>query len=476
MADYPGLEQYIVQEARNQISSRATAPSSYEMVVEDYDNGTHHVYELLCLLPPAVIRSLIANTLPFDIIHDPDVKRFFDAHMAIKKADPCAGVYVQWMSHAPGTVMSHAGADKEGKFLSANQVAQMLGLVEGYLDNKPTSQAVNDGIDRAFNPKWHSSMERARTISDDALPKARDWVRIVRQQYCTGIDPAKMDSAFLRVPMEVGWAQDIAKRIKGHNSAGDTPPLLYLINAIRQTVSQGLSFIKQEAFLFPVPFEEDTPLYKIAEILGSILCSSYHFHGGYNTDLGGKFDAPTYGEDHSVWCNSEAAYLSRLKWGHVGSGLRHVHDQFENLTAARNLPAMRAEHAKEKAAYNERKQEVHQEVETYKQVRKEEGRLQGEYDQAKAEAATRTTGLAANWLSLPNSERVNRAYQRQRVWEYLDMDESVEEEFAEAVAEEIEAFDEVLVDEVIKAHSEASARVRQETEDARERLRKEKEK
>ena len=108
-----------------------------------------------------------------------------------------------------------------------------------------------------------------------------------------------------------------------------------------------------------MPFKEDTPLYKLTEIVALILLSSYYFHSGYNTTLAGGSNTPRRGEDDPVWYNSENAYLSRLEWGHVGSGLRHLHDQFENLAATRNLPAMRAEHAKEKAAYNERKQEVH---------------------------------------------------------------------------------------------------------------------
>ena len=61
----------------------AIAPRLYKLVVEDWDNGIHYIYELLRLLPPAIIRSLIANTLPFDIIHDLDVKAFFEAYIAI---------------------------------------------------------------------------------------------------------------------------------------------------------------------------------------------------------------------------------------------------------------------------------------------------------------------------------------------------------------------------------------------------------
>ena len=468
MANILGLQEYIVQEARSRVSSKLIPPRSYEMIVEDWDNRTHHVYELLRLLPPAVIRSLIANTLPFDAIRDPEVKSFFEAHMTINETDPCAGIYVQWMAHAPGTLFD-PGADTEGKFLNSNQVAQVLGLVEGYLDNKPASHDVNNSIDRAFNPAWVSHRNRAKPIVDETLRKAQDWVGIVRKQYCTGIDSNKSNNAFLRVPMEVGWAQDIPKRIKGHNTAAGTPPLLYLINATRRKLFPSSPFLKQQAFLFPVPFEEDTPLYKIAEILGSILCSSYHIYGGYNAHLAGGSNTPTRGEDHQVWYNSEEAYLSRLKWGYIGSGLRHVHDMLGQLAAARKLPAMRKAHAEEKAAYEERLGE-------YKLIRSKEQRLQEDYQNAKAEAAKRTTGAAADWLSLENGKRITRAIQRQRVWEYLTMDEGTGREYLEALEDEVLKFDGALVDEVIKQYEEANARCRQKNEEDRERRRKEKEK
>lgn len=253
---YTRLQDYIVREAKSRIDRRETAPRSYELIVEDYNQGQNQVYHLLRLLPPAVIRSLICNTLPFDIIHGPEVRKFFDAHMVIKEASPCAGIYVQWIASAPTSSVTEQGADREGKFLSSNQVARMLNLVEGYLDNQPASQAVNDSIDRTYNPNWQSgkARERGKVIKDETERNVREWVDTVRRQYCTNIDPAKIHDAFLRVPMEVGWAEDVPKRINQHSMAAATPALLYLVNAIMRKEFGGTAgMIKQEALLFPCP-------------------------------------------------------------------------------------------------------------------------------------------------------------------------------------------------------------------------------
>ena len=467
VADYTGLQEYIVEKARSQVSSESNPPRSYEMIVEDWDNGIHHIYELLRLLPPAVIRSLIANTLPYDIIHDSEVKRFYEAHMAINESSPCAGIYAQWIAHARDPMIAH-DPEERGKFLSSTQVETMLHLAEGYLDNEPASKAVNDSIDRTYNQNWRSSSQRAKPAKDETLRKAREWIDIVRRQYCTGIDPSKANEAFVRVPMEVGWAHDIKKRIGGHNTAAGTPILLYLVHAIKRKTWTLSTLVKNGALVFPVPVEEDTPLYKIAEILGSLLCSSYHFHGGYNTHLAGDSNTTMPSEDDPVWYTSEEAYLSRLKWGHLDDERNFLNEQHENLARARELPAMRKAHADEKAAYEER-------VEALNAETKKLDKLRLEYDQLKAKAATLSTGPVAKWLSPAYRERLNIARQRQRVWEYLDMGESHPKDEVETAAAEIDKFDPELVADVIEKHAQAHARVRQQIEDALERRREEKE-
>lgn len=465
---YLGLQEYIVRDARNQIASRTTAPRSYELIVEDCDKGNHHVYELLRLLPPAVIRSLIANTLPLGVIHEPEVRRLFDAHMAIKESDPCAGIYVQWIAHAPRTVVNPAGAATEAKFLDSTQVARMLSLVEGYLDNQLASQAANNSIDRQYNPNWKPSRRRAKEIKGETLQRVQEWVKVTRRQYCTNIDSAKDKDAFLRVPMEVGWAQDIPKRIKEHNKADNTPPLLYLVNAIRKKEFGMSSLIKQDAFLFPVPYEVDTPLYKIAEILGSILCSSYYFYGGYNAHLAGGSNTPTRGEDHMVWYNSECAYLNRLKWGHLGSGLSHLQDRSRDLASAQELPAMRTKRADQEAAYNAMMMRKDDAVAKYQGL--------SEKDQAKAKAASRATaqreqvtGGVEQSVSSSFIERLKRARQKEEIWSLLTSGDEHGDEIVENATPALDEFDEDLVKEVVKEYQEADRLCRQEAKDARKR-------
>ena len=82
--------------------------------------------------------------------------------------------------------------------------------------------------------------------------------------------------------MEIGWAQDIYTRLKTHVNNTSTTPLFGLVNAISRqfTAEGGAAFPPPMQFvLFPI-WKDDVDLKKIAEILGSVLCSSYWIYGG----------------------------------------------------------------------------------------------------------------------------------------------------------------------------------------------------
>ena len=89
--------------------------------------------------------------------------------------------------------------------------------------------------------------------------------------------------------MEVGWSDDIPKRLKQHLNNASTTPLFGLCNAMtrQHPVDGGWSWPEPwQLALFPV-WERKVELAGVAEAVGSILCSSYIHHGGFNIELAG---------------------------------------------------------------------------------------------------------------------------------------------------------------------------------------------
>lgn len=209
-----------------------------------------------------------------------------------------------------------------------------------------------------------------------------------------------------------------------------------------------------------MPHEVDTPLYAIAEILGSILCSSYHFYGGYNAHLAGGSNFATRGEDDPVWYNGATAYLERLQWGQGNPGLIHLQDQFRNLALARDLPARRQRRVDAETACHAAEERLKEAKAAYARLRKEMGRLQGELDQSNA-------------LSPSDRERQKKERQRQEILEILTLGRELGEDFVDDATAEIEDFDEDLFVEVLKEYTEAHTRCMRKNREARERRRKE---
>ena len=460
--DYIGLEQYIVKSAKLQCQQAATPPRSYKLIMEDYEKKTGYVFALLHQLPPAVIRSLIRNTLPFDKINDSEVRAFYESEMTVK--NPCAGVYIQWVSNAPGTVLHHAGAVSEGKFLTSKQVSRLLDLVQGYLENKPNSVEANNTIDKVYNPSFRSNdaRQRGKPIGRKTAPKVKEWITTVRRQYCTGIDPGKEDDAFLRTPMEVGWSQDVPSRIKEHDYADKTTALLYLVNAIARKIFNLPN--KEHALLFPVPHSADADFYSLAEVLASILCSSYHHLGGLNHHLAGGSNIITLDKDQDVWWNSARYFNRRLQLGHVTNELSRLHHRVELLATAQELPALRKEANAADVAYQTTTKEQELKAEQYRDILKVSRQRQQEAKQANKGQAIGEAGDEARELYtiLEKCERIEKKHE---IWsmvsECVDTDD---ERMGEIMMEHLAQLDRELVGEVMQEFAEIQKEMLKEKE------------
>lgn len=459
--DYIGLEQYILQFARKQCQD-ASAPNSYKLIVGDYENKTGYVFLLLHLLPPSVIRSLIRNTLPFDKVNDPEVKEFHDSEMAIQ--DPCAGVYIRWVCNAPGTVVSPARAAAEGRFLTSKQILQMLDLVQEYLDNKPRSESVNNTIDKFHDPLFqpNSTRVRGKMIEDDTAAKVREWIAIVGSQFCTEIDTTKEKDAFLRTPMEVGWAEEVPSNMKSHTHAAQTTTLLYLVNAIATEVFNLPN--KEHALLFPVPYYEDTKFYSIAEILGSILCSSHYKFGGLNIDLAGGPDMTTLDMDHDAWWASARYFNRRQGLGYVEGEMSRLHEQVKRLDTAKRLPVLQQEAADAVVAYQTIIKERDSKAEEYRRILETLRQVQQEADQVGLERTTAEVDDETRELSTL-LRHFSRMEQKQQIWCMLsDCVDTEDEEKRETMEDHLAELDQDLVAEVMQEFGEIQDKLLEEKE------------
>ena len=464
--DYTGLESYIVKIAKHHCQGKTTPPKSYQMIVTDFEKRTNYVFRLLHLLPPPVIRSVIRNTLPFDKTRDPDVKKFFDSEMIVKESNPCAGIYVQWVANVAGIMDDPVAIANDGRFFTSKQVREMLKLVKGYIDNGPGSIQMNDTLDRAYDLAfWTTARKRGKSIQGETLAKVEEWIETIEKQYCKNIDPAKADVTFLRTPMEVGWAQNIPSRIKEHNHASQTTALLFLVNAIAKKVFR--LPIKEHALLFPIPFEGPaSPLYAIAEVLGSILCSSYHNLGGLNAHLAGGSNRITLDGTDNVWYASAYYHDSRLRLGHVVGQVTRLKRHFEFLTATpEELVASRDELAASTDELGSTLKKEHAAMAKYRQLIKSHGQRRREADKAKSERAE-----AAGEDAIPGASALlaawERADQKKNISTLLRMCVNAEDEdMADLFSEELAVYDQDIIAEVTQEFEKSKVRNHQITMD-----------
>ena len=309
-----GLAKFIYQAARD----RSKDHWSWKLLAGD-EGKEKFVYQLLHSLPNEVINSLIRNTLALDIQTDPAVKKFVDDEMMPRQMRSMAGIYINIARRSlpvvPGQKDPHVG-----KWMTANQVKSLIAKVKCYRNNNTDKQSVetNREIDNAcgsFNSSYLTD-RRFPLTSADSRDKVRDWLDLIESQYVTGIDPNNEDVPFQRCPMEVGWAQDINTRLKQHINNTSTTPLFGLVNAIsRLSVKDGgAAFPKPlQLILFPI-WKNNEDLKRIAEILGSVLCSSYWIYGGLNYAwAGGSVNVPTHTAFGDNWMHSADHFHERIR-------------------------------------------------------------------------------------------------------------------------------------------------------------------
>ena len=346
-----GLCKFIYQAARDRASHY-----TWKLLADD-EEKEKFVYQLLHQLPDQVIKSLIRNTLAFDARTIPEVKKFVNSEMTTMEVATMAGIYVNIARRGnlflPNQVDQHAC-----KWMTATEVKSLIDKVKCYVANKSDAQslATNSSIDNAVS-RFNSSYPTERRFQVDSgtsRDKVLEWVKIIESQYLTNINPNDLDIPFQRCPMEVGWAQDINTRLRAHVNNASTTPLFGLVNAIsRLSVKDGgAAFPKPLQLILFTVWNNDHDLKRIAEILGSVLCSSYWIYGGLNYAwAGGSVHVASYEPFGDNWIQSASHLHERVK-KEGGLDLNHVVQLGEHSEQARQRPI---DKAKKEAAESELK-------------------------------------------------------------------------------------------------------------------------
>ena len=347
-----GLCKFIYQAARD----RARDHSSWKLLADD-EEKEKFVYQLLHQLPDQVIKSLIRNTLALDAKTITEVKKFVDSEMMPREMATMAGIYVN-IARRSNLVLPNQVDQHAGKWMTATEVKSLIDKVKCYVANKSDalSLATNSSIDNAvgrFNSSYPTE-RRFQLDSSTSRDKVLEWVKIIESQYWTNINPNDLNLPFQRCPMEVGWAQDINSRLKAHVNNSSTTPLFGLVNAIsRLSVKDGgAAFPKPMQLILFTVWNNDHDLKRIAEILGSVLCSSYWIYGGLNYAwAGGSVNVANYTPTGDNWIQSAGHLQERVK-KEGGLDLNHVVQLGEHSERARDRPI---DKAKKEAAESELK-------------------------------------------------------------------------------------------------------------------------
>lgn len=186
-----------------------------------------------------------------------------------------------------------------GKFLCNRDIEALVEDYLAYIERSPGADRSSIAFDEYFPPAINSDLaaicndptKRRYAPSKKSLETIQEWAEATRGHF---IDPdihhSMVGVPHSRAPMEVGWSINLQSRLAQHVYNASTTYLFGYVNCwIRHRKNWrvgGDDFGPPVQFkLFDV-WDPDT-LPQVSEILGSILCSSYHLEAGYNCTYAG---------------------------------------------------------------------------------------------------------------------------------------------------------------------------------------------
>ncbi|KAI4148100.1 MAG: hypothetical protein LQ341_001665 [Variospora aurantia] len=361
-------------------AANAIPNASWRKLIADEQSGNASVLVMLMGLTDDVIRSLIRNTLPHDITQSAELAGFVRRCMRSRKAP---SIYCMAIASDVAPVLTATGTGPRshpGRWLSPDQCRQLVLKCEDYFDNAPNAQVLNRAIDGwRRNTAWTDTRRKWHSQSSD------QWLQCFRDLYCANIAPAKTTTPWAKCPFEVGFAINTVGRLRQHIVNSNTNSIWAVVHAIARLPT---NVPNANGFGFPTPtqwelfplFEHDEPFAQLAEIVGSLLCSSYWFHGGLNPVHAGSASLTTsvvdWPADDSRWNRQVITLAERLEHALYPD---IEHDRFDSLRRAlfalRSRNDEEAEIARLKLRKKEQKEEEDEVKEQWKKKLRELGAL-----------------------------------------------------------------------------------------------------
>jgi len=265
--------------------------SYWKSLVEDCGT-TWFLYQYLLSLPSNVICSLIRNTITYDFHHDNEIRKFVELYMYTNISLP--GIYLQVL--ARGNQMTQiqlrnallpSDPDK-GKWLSANELRAMLDFLKEYLGKGAVSDGKALDFDRILDSNHstikaliHTLTARRYSANDDQKENLEKWSRKMEEQYLDRLNPADVNTRFLRCPTEVGWSKNISRRLEDHAKNQNSTYIFGFNNAYTR-FSLPDKFPNIKTFTLFRAWTNDIPHCRVGEFVGTILTSSLVNNGGLN--------------------------------------------------------------------------------------------------------------------------------------------------------------------------------------------------
>ncbi|KAG6999584.1 hypothetical protein G7Y79_00034g070070 [Physcia stellaris] len=313
-----GLQQAFYAYAKAQLRDANTqeewrvieSNASWNHLLRDEKDGTNHVLTLLHTLPDFMILTLLRGELAYRCESDAKVATYVKEHMSLNLGP---GIYLNILH------------DHDGRWLSSKEMSTVLDTLDAYVDGdgsgSPTTLQMQ--IDQAIYP-WPRVGNKVRWLTSEPAPIVlKDWIKSARETYCSNV--ADQTERFISCPTEVGWAANVDDRCKRHLKNTGTTYIFGLLQAVlRSPPPIGPAFPPPlQVLLFPL-WERNEVLCRVGEIVGSLLCHSYWYLGGYNPSFAGCFqwdddtaslqDVTPPQSTRAIWINSLRVMWSRLEF------------------------------------------------------------------------------------------------------------------------------------------------------------------
>ena len=313
-----GLQQAFYAYARAQLNDAnkhekwrlSNSKASWNYLLQDEKEGTNHVLTLLHTLPDFIILTLLRGELAYQRKKDAKVAKFVMDHMSLNN---WPGIYINILH------------GHDGRWLSSKEMSTVLDTLDDYVDGDATGSptALQKQIDQRIS-SWKRVGKKVRWLTSERAPTVlKDWIGNARETYCSNV--ADQTEPFISCPTEVGWAANVQGRCKAHMKNTGTTYIFGLLHAVlRSPPPHGPAFPSPlQVLLFPL-WERNEVLCRVAEIVGSLLCHSYWYLGGFNSFFAGGFkwdadssglkDVTPPGSTKSNWTNSARIFWSRLEF------------------------------------------------------------------------------------------------------------------------------------------------------------------